>query len=251
MKELEELDVSWSMGKTVSVLIAGLNEVSNLLSGGRQTEAKNLLDMVSRKVMEAEEYFWRPVDSDEVYTKLKESYAKIGEPQKATEWEKRINLRKAREIEFKARVQNFCGNNTLALEYYSQAVSLAPDFQLAQDGKRKAEKSVLKARREIDVVENLAKKAPGNPETLVKLGVVKLNLNHVNEAIAIFQRALEIARGDADATTRLGLAYLSAGRYTEAKECFEKVLSVKPTSLNAKRGRNYANYFLGIEELTE
>ncbi|MEM3397181.1 MAG: tetratricopeptide repeat protein [Thermoplasmata archaeon] len=251
MKELEELDVSWSMSKTVAVIIEGLKEVDGLLSSGRQLEAKQLLELVVKKVLEAEEYFWRPVDSDEVYSKLKEIYTRIGETQKSSDWEKRINLRKAREIEFIARVQNFCGNNTLALEYYNQAVSLAPDFQLAQDGKKKAEKSVTKARREIDIAENSVKKSPTNPDAIIKLGVVNLNLNKVSEAIANFKKALEYSHNDAEATTRLGLAYLSAGKYLEAKECFEKVLAIKPSSLNAKRGRNYANYFLGLEELTE
>lgn len=251
MKDLEELDVSWSMNKTSEIILAGLKEVDRMVSVGKQSEAMNLLELIIKKVLEAEEYFWRPIDSDEVYTKLKEISTKIGDTQKAIEWEKRINLRKAREIEFIARVQNFCGNNTLALEYYTQAATLAPDFQLAQDGKKKAEKSVMKARREINVVENLLKKASGNPEMLVKYGVANLNLNRVNEAISNFKKALEILPDDVEATTRLGLAYLSAGRYKEAKECFEKVLAVKPTSLNAKRGRNYANYFLGVDEITE
>ncbi|MEM3567273.1 MAG: tetratricopeptide repeat protein, partial [Thermoplasmata archaeon] len=223
MKELEELDVSWSMSRTISVLLSSLNEVDRMVSEGKGETARPLLELAVKKVLEAEEYFWRPVDSDEVYAKLRDIYMKLGDSGQAKEWEKRINLRKAREIEFIARVQNFCGNNTLALEYYNQAVTLAPDFQLAQEGKKKAEKSVLKAKREIDVAENQVKKTPSSAEALIKLGIIQLNLNKVDEAIANFQRALQSSQGNLEATTRLGLAYLSAGRYTEAKACFEQV----------------------------
>ncbi|MGB9636461.1 MAG: tetratricopeptide repeat protein [Thermoplasmata archaeon] len=247
MKELEELDVSASMSKTISVLWSALAEVENALANGHEGEAKALLDIVVKKVMETEEYFWRPVDSDEIYDKLKAIYQKLGNETMANEWGKRINLRKAREIEFLGRVQNFCGNNTLALEYYTQAVALAPEFQLAQDGKKKAEKSVMKAKREMDT---LLLRTSGNTDTLMKIGILLLNLNKVDEAIQHFKSVL--AQGEnLEATTRLGLAYLSAGKYEEAKKCFEKVLAEKPSSLNAKRGKNYANYFLGIESAVE
>lgn len=239
------------MGKTVSIITEALSNVDAMLSSGKQNDAKQLLEVAVKKVLEAEEYFWRPLDSDEVYLKLKEIYTKMGNLESAKNWEKRINLRKARDVEFAGRVQNFCGNNTLALQYYSQALSLAPDFQLAQDGKKKAEKSLTKAKREVDVAENMVKKMPNSPEALLKLGMVYLNLNRLDEAIANLKKAVELANDKVEATTRLGMAYLSAGKYTEAKECFEKVLAVKENSLNAKRGKNYANYFLGIEELTD
>jgi len=248
MKELEELDVSWSMEKTVSVITAALASAEEMFSMGKKAEAKELFESAVKKVLEAEEYFWRPLDSDEVYLRLKKLSMSFGDNEAAKNWEGRINLRRAREIEFVARVQNFCGNNTLALEYYNQALALVPDFELAKEGKEKAEKSLGKAKREVDLAENMVKKMPSNGDALLKLGMIYLNLNRMDEAIENLKRAVELAKDKEEATMRLGLAYLSAGKYREAKECFEKVLAIKGSSLNAKRGKNYANYFLGIEE---
>lgn len=251
MKELEELDVSQSMAKTVSILTNAIAAAQKLIDEQRREEAKPLLDLIVKKVIETEEYFWRPVDSDEVYNSLSEIFRKMGDEKGAEDWKKRVNLRKARDIEFMGRVQNFCGNNTLALDYYTKAVNLAPDFQLAQDGKKRAEKSVMKAKREIDVLENAIAKNPGDVELLVKLGTVKLNLNRAEDAINDLKKALSVSPEHIEANTRLGLALLSMGKYEEAKGLFEKVLASKPGSLNAKRGRNYANYFLGLETLAE
>ena len=145
MKELLELDVALGMDRDIEVLLKAINVVDT----GNKAAAKEVLKQVHGKVVEIEEYFWRPIDSVEVYERLRTIAHELGDEDKAVTYDSKISLFKANELEFKGRVQDFYGNKTLAVQYYERALKLVPDHELALPAREKALRNIEKAKAEV------------------------------------------------------------------------------------------------------
>ena len=61
------------------------------------------------------------------------------------------------------------------------------------------------------------------PEVLLALGEINALLNNVPEAIALYEKALEVEPNCKEALEALGIIYLVSGKYTEAEICYGKL----------------------------
>jgi tetratricopeptide (TPR) repeat protein len=249
MNELKKLDVTISMSRSVAVIEAAIESTGlNVDTSGRPTvqdpaAGRNILQQIDLKVKEAEEYFWRPIDSPEVYKRLKELAIAVGDEGMAVDYEMKMNTIEANELEFLGRVYRFYGNNKRALEHYTGALDLAPDHPLAGPDAEKASKAVEKAGGELERAEKSLESNPENPKHWYRKAVACMNLDRADEAIEAYHRTVELDPENADAWAKRGTALMSLEKYDEARPLLEKALELKPNSLTAKRGLNYIRYF--------
>lgn len=215
------------------------------------SKAKIVLERVDRKIDEVEDYFWRPLDSPEVYTDLKDLATTLGDASRAKKYEKKIDRIRANDLEFQGRVESFYGNNAEALKYYEKALSLAPDHPLAGPGKEKVSKSLEKAKREMEKLQKSVADKATDGQVWYKYGVCLLSLGRLEDAIESFDKAIKFSPENPDAYAKKGTALESMKKYKEARPFFEKALELKPTSMIAKRGLNYITYFIEGGEIPE
>ncbi len=240
IQKLAELDVSDSMKRNIEALFQAMDTV-NISDLG---EAKEKFTQIHKKVAEIEEYFWRPVDSKKVYERLISIATELGDEEKSSHYQRQIDLSEANDWEFKGRVQDFYGNKVKALEYYSKALELVPDHELAQPAHEKVLKRIDKARSEVEKLERKLETQDDDSKLWFKYGIALLNLGEVARAMECLDKACELDPTNPDAFARRGTAMESLDDYNGAKRYFERAMELKPNSMIAKRGMNYAEYFL-------
>jgi tetratricopeptide (TPR) repeat protein len=251
MTALDDLDVTDNMQDNIKIIQSVINGLGvdsknpSSINADQKQVIGNLLEEIDKKIDEIEDYFWRPLDSPEIYEQLKNLAVAIGRNNKAEKFQTKLNRIEANELEFMGRVENFYGNNTEALKYYEQALELSPDHELASTSRDKASKSLARAKEQLPKLEKKLLDKPGDTKALFKFGQGLLNMNRPDEAIKIFDKLIEREPDNPDAWARRGTSMLSQKKYEESKKYFEKALEIKPTSTTAKRGKNYALYFLG------
>ncbi len=251
MASLENLDVTDSMKDNIKIFQNIIDDLSvdwnspGNISNDKKELVLNTLNDMDKKIDEIEDYFWRPLDSPEIYEQLKKMAVALGEEGKIKKFDTKLNRIAANDLEFKGRVQNFYGNNTVALKYYEQALDLSPDHELSGAGREKATKSLARAREDLPKLEKKLIDKPGDTKALLKYGQALLNLDRAKEAIEMFDKLIEREPDNPDGWARRGNAMLSLGQYEESKKYFNKALEIRPTGTTAKRGKNYALYFLG------
>jgi len=93
MTNLDELDVTDNMQNNIKII---QNVLSNLginiqepgqINNNKKQEIENIIDKLDQKIDEIEDYFWRPLDSPEVYQQLKNLAVAIGKDNKADKFE--------------------------------------------------------------------------------------------------------------------------------------------------------------------
>jgi tetratricopeptide (TPR) repeat protein len=240
MQELMELDVTDSMRRNIAVLSRAIDAIE----GADEEGKRKMLEQIHMKIVEAEEYFWRPIDSQEIYQRLKSIASQLEDKSKAGHYDSQIYQFKANELEFMGRVQDFFGNKVKALEFYAQALELVPDHELAKPAHEKALKNVEKARSELTAIERKLQLKEDDAKLWYRCGVALISLGEVERAIQCLDRAIELDPSYPDAWARRGTATESLGDYEEARKYLDKALDLKPKSMIAKRGLNYAEYFL-------
>jgi tetratricopeptide (TPR) repeat protein len=240
LAELLDLDVSDSMKRNVEAINTALGTINT----SQQNEAMEKLNQIHSKVLEVEEYFWRPVDSEDVYKRLTELAKQLGDSEKESHYQYQIRLKKANDLEFLGRVQDFYGNKVKAIEYYDQALEMIPTHELAAPARRKAQKNVDRANVDVSKIALKLDTTPDNSKLWFKIAMAHLNLGVVDKAIEYFDKVMELDPTDPDAHARRGTAMESLGDYKGAIQYLERALELKPTSMIAKRGMNYADYFL-------
>jgi tetratricopeptide (TPR) repeat protein len=237
IQELLKFDVTVSMDKDIEILLKAINNIE-------KGKTKEMLEQINKKVIEIEEHFWRPIDSPKVYEQLKAIALEVGDQNKAKTYDSKIKLFQANELEFKGRVQDFYGNKAKAVEFYKEALKLVPDHELALPANEKALKSIDKARSELSKTKDRLETDSDDPKSWFKHGIAHLNLGEVDKAIECLDKTIELDPSNPDAFARRGTAMESLGDYQGAKKYFEKALEIKSSSMIAKRGLNYAEYFL-------
>lgn len=249
MNELKKLDVTLNMERNVETIeraidstglgidASGSPRVNNIAA------SRNILQIISAKVKEAEEYFWRPLDSPRVYGRLKDLAVAVGDKEMASDYESKVRRIEANDLEFLGRIYRFYGNNKRALDHYNKALELVPDHPLAKPDSEKASKAVDKAKKELERVQKALDANPQDDRALFRQGVAFLSLDRVEEAIESFSAAARADPNNADAWAKKGTALMSLEKYEEAKQFLERALELKPNSLISKRGLNYIRYF--------
>jgi tetratricopeptide (TPR) repeat protein len=73
-----------------------------------------------------------------------------------------------------------------------------------------------------------------------KLGGVLLNLNGLERATEVLEKAVALAADDPTAQYNLGLAYVRAGRYAEAERAYRRAVVLAPKNHHIYNGLSYA-----------
>jgi tetratricopeptide (TPR) repeat protein len=249
MRELADLDPSMSMSRTVEVLQKALDTIP--YSEGQQLslsgEQSQMLDLIDRKIDEAEGYFDRPVDEPEIYVRLVNIGEMSGRDDLVTKFGRRTAQIEAADLEFRARLQAFFGATSRAVELFQKSVDLTPDFQEAVDGLGRAERRVAKSERTIDKLSGKAQASRGSAKAWMDLGQAQADLDDLEGALESMSKAVELAPTDIAALCKKGGVLAALGRTGEAKECYEAALAIDGKSLNGKRGLNYTTWLLERE----
>ncbi len=257
MASLENLDVTLDMSENVRVIQKAISDLGlrRDATGNVQIDdpprAKGVLEVIDQKIDQAEDYFWRPLDSPEVYTDLRDLASTIGDSARQNKYQKKIDRIAANDLEFKGRIESFYGNQAEAHKYYEQAVALVPDHPLAGPGLEKTTKSIAKANKDMEKLENAVSAKPRDGDAWYKYAVCQLTLGNLEKASESFDKAIEFSPDNPDAYAKKGTTLESMRRYTDARPFFEKALELKPTSMIAKRGLNYISYFTEGGEIPE
>ena len=242
LKQFAALDAELDMAITIASLKEALESMPS--TGALTADHTRTLDLVVQKMGEAERYFERPVDEPAIYEKLLAVARLAGRDDLTKEFGKRVATIQARELYFKAYLQAFFGASSKAVELYSKAVALVPDYGEAKDGLGKAESRVAKARSKLQGLK--AKAEPkADPKALSELGTALLDLDQPGEALKCFDAAAKLTPKDINVMCKRASALAVLGRIDEANEIFKSALGAQPGSLNAKRGLNYTNYLTG------
>jgi tetratricopeptide (TPR) repeat protein len=242
-KELASLDAELDMTLTIAKLKEAIGTLPR--AGAMTGDQRTALDLIVKKMGEAESYFERPVDDPDVYEGLLAVAKVAGRDDLVKEFGRRVATIEARGLYFEAYLQAFFGASTRAVELYSKAVSLVPDYDEAKDGLGKAQARVTKAKSKLQSLKARADSSKTDPKAWTDLGTALLDLDQPDQALACFNNAAKLAPGDVNVMCKRASALAILGKVDEANGIFRTALGAQPTSLNAKRGLNYTNYLTG------
>ena len=96
-----------------------------------------------------------------------------------------------------------------------------------------------------DTIEKIRCEATDQTDILAEVGKADLVARRYQEAIAIFQKILDIAGPNHDALINLALAYKYIGRYDQAIECNQSALEIDPDSLLALTNLGHLCFEMG------
>lgn len=239
VEELKNLDVTLSMKGTIDMILRAMGTVN----GGPGDSAT--LDVIRQKLLEVDEAFERPLDSPEVFSKLKGIAQKAGKSDLEAYCQEQVNMIEANDLHFKGYTQMYYGDCVKATELLGKAAKLAPKHPLAAKDLKTAQKRLDKAGEELAKAEMQIEKNPGKAEPIIKKATAMVTMGKLAEALPVFDRALAIDPNNPDALGKKGAALEGLGRFKEAVPLFNKALQIKPASQIAKKGLNLAEYFSG------
>jgi tetratricopeptide (TPR) repeat protein len=239
IEELKNLDVTLSMkGTTDSILKA-----MGTLNGGPGDSAT--LDVIRQKLLEVDDAFERPLDSPEVFQRLKGIAQKAGKKDLEAYCQEQGDMIAANDLHFRGYTQMFYGDCVRATELLGQAARLAPKHPLAAKDLKTAQNRLDKAAAELSKAEAQIGKDPNKSEAWTKKATALVTMGKTQDALQYFDKAIGLDPNNADALGKKGAALEGLGKFKEAVPLFKKALQIKPTSQIAKKGLNLADYFAG------
>lgn len=244
LSELKSLDVTLSMKGTAAAINGAIDSLSGELKDGKgcgSPQDKEALAVINQKLLEVDEAFDRPLDSPEVFQKLRSIASAAGQSDLEGYCQEQVNMIKANELHFKGYTILFYGDCVAASKLLKEAADTAPAHPLAAIDFEKAEKRLAKAGDELAKAETTIEKKPDKPDGWLKKANALVTMGRLEESLPIFDKA--IALDSLDAMAKKGAALEGLGRFDEAIVLFNKVLEQKPTSQIAKKGLNLAEYF--------
>jgi tetratricopeptide (TPR) repeat protein len=117
------------------------------------------------------------------------------------------------------------GENEKALEYFSRAKSLNPDFDLTDMNRASALARLNRLDEAVAVLQEVLRRLPSRLEAKRQLGLLYSRKKDHLKAIATYQDILSSRPEDAEATKYLGIALVDAERYEEGGASLRKAIA--------------------------
>ena len=156
--ELKTLDVTLSMKGTTDMILKAMGT----LSGGPGDSAT--LDVIRQKLLEVDDAFERPLDSPEVFQKLRAIAQKAGKKDLEIYCQEQVDMIAANDLHFKGYTQMFYGDCVKATELLGKAAKLAPKHPLASKDLKTAQNRLYQAGAELAKAEQQIQKNPDKSE---------------------------------------------------------------------------------------
>lgn len=239
IEELKNLDVTLSMKGTTEAILRAMGT----LNGGAGDGV--ILDVIRTKLLEVDEAFERPLDSPEVFLKLKGIAHNAGKADLEAYCQEQVDMIAANDLHFKGYTQMFYGDCVKATKLLGEAAKLAPKHPLAAKDLRTAEKRLAKAGEDLVKAQLQIEKNPDKSDAWLKKASALVTTGKLEDAMQYFDKAIALDPNNADALGKKGAALEGLGKFKEALPLFNKALGIKPTSQIAKKGLNLADYFSG------
>ena len=244
IEELKNLDVTLSIKGTTEAILKAIDTLDGDFCS---LENSKTLDVINAKLLEVDEAFERPLDSPEVFSRLKGIASKAGKNDLEAYCQEQINMIAANDLHFKGYTQMFYGDCVKATKLLAEAAKLAPKHPLAAKDLKTAEKRLAKAGEDLVKAPLQIEKNPDKPESWLKKATALVTMGRTEEAMEYFDKALALDPNNPDALGKKGAALEGQGKFREAVPLFTKALVIKPTSQIAKKGLNLADYFSGSD----
>jgi tetratricopeptide (TPR) repeat protein len=136
-----------------------------------------------------------------------------------------------------------------AMEAYDKAIQLQPNDLEAWKGRGKALDNMQRYEEAIASFDNALKIQPNNLETWTERGNVQIKLQQYSEAITSFDKAVKIQPNNSLAWYKRGIALHNLRRYQEAVESYDKAVEYKPDYAEAWYQRG--NALINLQKLKE
>jgi len=239
LDNLKTLDVTLSMKGTADAI----NKAIGQLSDGKSAADKEILTVINNKLLEVDEAFDRPLDSPDVFVKLKGIASNAGNSELESYCQEQVNMLKTNDLHFKGYTWLYFGDCVNATKYLREAAELAPKHPLATIDLEKAEKRLAKADAEIQKAEIQIEKNPAKADAWLKKANSMVIKGQLEDALAVYDKVIELDPQNDSAMAKKGAALEGLGRFNEAVPMFKAAMEIKPASQIAKKGMNLAEYF--------
>ena len=239
LENLKILDVTLSMKGTTDAI----NKAIGQLSDGKSAADKDILTIINSKLLEVDEAFDRPLDAPEVFVKIEDIARAAGNTALEDYCQEQVNMLKANDLHFKGYTWLYFGDCVNAIKYLQEAAELAPTHPVATIDLEKAQKRLAKSDGELAKAEILIEKNPAKVDAWLKKANSLVVKGQLEEALAVYDKVIELDSENAGAMAKKGAALEGLGRFDEAIKMFEKAMVIKPASQIAKKGMNLAEYF--------
>ena len=240
MEELRKLDPSDSMDKIIGSISNLLKKVKKGLDDSKAPEA---LELIRKKEMETREYYMRPLDDDSIYQDLVSIHSERGEVDLVDFYRRSLDLRQARKWTILGDSAGILGDNKRAVRYLERALYFGP-MEGVEDEVRsaleKAQKRVKKAEDQLEKAKEKVQSKPGDLKSIKNLLKYLLDLDMVQEAKKLNNKALKDHSDDFDLLYMKGCLHFFEDDFKKAKSVFEKCKEINPKSMNAKRAYNWS-----------
>jgi len=248
VSKLSDIDPSDSM----AAVLAAVREVLDLIEGGaRAVPVEEVLDLISRKEAEAQEYYLRPLDDDSVYDRLVSLHSERGDEDLVRRYRRALDLRQARKWTILGDSQAMAGNHTKAVHFLRRALFFGPAEDVLHEVRsalERSEKRVQKAQKELPRILERLKADPGSEKLLREAGNYLLDLDRLDESQEHNRKLLEVSDDDFEALYQKGCLLFSRGDFHAYLEIFTGLRERKPDSLNVKRCYNWSLQMLDMTE---
>ncbi len=106
-------------------------------------------------------------------------------------------------------------------------------------------------RSDMSIWSDVLEKRPNNPRALNNVGLDLGNEGRVDEAMALFTKALTLDPGFTDALSNMGAMFEKKGRLEDAVSYYRKAVSLQPEHMNAQHNLALALHRLGLLDEAE
>jgi tetratricopeptide (TPR) repeat protein len=240
MDELRKLDPSDSMTDIVNAISDLLKKVKKDMDDPKTPEA---LELIRKKEVKTREYYMRPLDDDTIYNDLIRIHSDRGEVDMVDFYRRSMDLRQARKWTILGDSSAILGDNKRGAKYLRRALFFGPMDEVIDEVRSaldKAEKRISKAEGNIEKAREKAEADPGNLKYLTEYTKYLMDLDMVNDAEKINEKALKVDDKDFDTLYCMGCVKFFRGDFKEARKVFEKCKEINPKSMNAKRAYNWS-----------